>query len=235
MRQPISDSGSVSTPGLRPWQRLSVRLACLLTAVTLCAVAAVGGFTYKRHQRELEDTVGTQLLNIARVTALAVDPSLHAQVQRTLDPRSAPYLRIKRELVTIQNEVLLTTPIYTLADLDTVRRTARVMVVSDGPGGPGDRYQVPPTMLDPLRWTFEDGVARYTDIYTNDRGTWITAFAPILDRVGQTAAVVTVNYPVEIYLDRLQELRRTILWASGLGALGTLMLGFLFARRLTRW
>jgi class 3 adenylate cyclase len=234
MHQSSGDTPSVQTFGLRPWQRLSVRLACLLTAVTLLAVAAVGGFTYKRHQRELEDTVGTQLLNIARVTALAVDPSLHGQVQRSLDPKSAAYLRIKRELVTIQNEVLLTTPIYTLADLDPAKRTARILVVSDGPGAPGDVYQVPPKMLNPLRWTFEDGVARYTDIYTNDRGTWITAFAPILDRMGQTAAVVTVNYPVEIYLDRLQELRRTILWASGLGALGTLILGFLFARRLTR-
>jgi class 3 adenylate cyclase len=234
MHQSSSDTPSVQTFGLRPWQRLSVRLACLLTAVTLLAVAAVGGFTYKRHQRELEDTVGTQLLNIARVTALAVDPSLHGQVQRSLDPKSAAYLRIKRELVTIQNEVLLTTPIVTLTDLNVVKRTARILVVSDGPGAPGDIYQVPPTMLDPLRWTFEDGVARYTQIYTNDRGTWISAFAPILDRMGQTAAVVTVNYPVEIYLDRLQELRRTILWASGLGAVGTLILGFLFARRLTR-
>jgi len=234
MRQPSSASPSAPALGLRPWQRLSVRLACLLTAVTLLAVAAVGGLTYKRHQRELEDTVGTQLLNIARVTALAVDPGLHGQVQRSLDPRSAAYLRIKRELVTIQNEVLLTTPIYTLTDLDVAKRTARILVVSDGPGAPGDTYQVPPRMLDPLRWTFEDGVARYTDIYANDRGTWISAFAPILDRMGGTAAVVTVNYPVEIYLDRLQELRRTILLASGLGALGTLILGFLFARRLTR-
>jgi class 3 adenylate cyclase len=234
MHQSSGDTPSVQTFGLRPWQRLSVRLACLLTAVTLLAVAAVGGFTYKRHQRELEDTVGTQLLNIARVTALAVDPSLHGQVQRSLDPKSAAYLRIKRELVTIQNEVLLTTPIVTLTDLNVTKRTARILVVSDGPGAPGDIYQVPPTMLDPLRWTFEDGVARYTQIYTNDRGTWISAFAPILDRMGQTAAVVTVNYPVEIYLDRLQELRRTILWASGLGAVGTLILGFLFARRLTR-
>src|SRR5215813_4499833 len=225
---------SAPGPRLHPWQRLSVRLALLLTAVTLLAVGAVGGITYKRYQRELADTVGTQLLNIARVTALAVDPSLHAQVQRAPDPRSQAYLRIKRELVTIQNEVLLTTPIFTLTNLDASARTARVLVVSDGPGQPGDIYQVPRRMVDPLRWTFEDGVARYTDIYTDAKGTWITAFAPILDRMGATAAVVVVNYPVEIYLDRLQELRRTILWASGLGALGALVVGFLFARRLTR-
>ena len=232
MADETPESGPASR--LHPWQRLSVRLALLLTAVTLLAVGAVGGITYKRYQRELSDTVGTQLLNIARVTALAVDPSLHAQVQRAPDPRSQAYLRIKRELVTIQNEVLLTTPIFTLTNLDASARTARVLVMSDGPGQPGDIYQVPPRMVDPLRWTFEDGVARYTDIYTDAKGTWITAFAPILDRMGATAAVVVVNYPVEIYLDRLQELRRTILWASGLGALGALVVGFLFARRLTR-
>src|SRR5215831_15078690 len=234
MAQETTGAAASTDLVLRPWQRLSVRLALLVTAVTLLAVAAVGGITYKRHQRELADTVGTQLLNIARVTALAVDPSLHAQVQRGMDARSLPYLRIKRELVTIQNEVLLTTPIFTLANLDAAARTARVLVVSDGPGRPGDVYQVPPQVLDPLRWTFEDGVARYTDVYTDAKGTWITAFAPILDRLGATAAVVVVNYPVEIFLDRLQELRRTILWASGLGALGALVLGFLFARQLTR-
>ena len=234
MPKPPSESPPEVSLGLKPWQRLSVRLACLLAAVTLLAVAAVGGFTYKRHQRELADTVGTQLLNIARVTALAVDPGLHGKVQRGLDPHAQPYLQIKRELVTIQNELLLTTPIYTISNFDPARGTARLLVVSDGPGLPGDPFPVAPQVTDPLRWTFEDGVARYTDVYTNAKGTWITAFAPILDRMGSPAAVVMVNYPVEIYQDRLQELRRTILWASALGGLGTLMLVFLFARRLTR-
>ncbi len=107
-------------------------------------------------------------------------------------------------------------------------------MVSDGPGKPGDQYQLAPQLLDPLRWTFDDGVARYTPIYTNARGTWITAFAPILDPAGRVAAVVTVDYPVEIYLDRLHEFRTTIVYASIVGALGTSILGLLFARRLTR-
>ena len=48
------------------------------------------------------------------------------------------------------------------------------------------------------------------------------------------AAVVKVDYPVEIYLDRLHELRTTLVYASAIGAIGTLILGLLFARRLTR-
>jgi len=43
-----------------------------------------------------------------------------------------------------------------------------------------------------------------------------------------------VTYPVEIYLDRLHELRNTLLFATGVGALATLVLGLLVLRRLTR-
>ncbi len=218
----------------RPWQRLSVRLAALFAVVTLLAVGAVGLFTYERHQRDVQDTVGTQLLNIARVAGLLVDPGLHARVQATLDPNSEAYRELQKRLVTIQNEVLLTAPIYTLTDFDPASRRAKVVVVSDGPGGPGDPYTVAPELIDPLRWTFDDGVARYTHIYTNPRGTWITAFAPIVDRSGRAISVVKVDYPVEIYLDRLHDLRRTLVYASAVGAIGTLILGLLFARRLTR-
>jgi class 3 adenylate cyclase len=218
----------------RPWERLSVRLAGLFAVVTLLAVGAVGLFTYQRSQREVQDTVGTQLLNIARVAALLVDPALHGEVQRTLSPSSDAYRQLQQKLVSVQNEVLLTTPIRTLADYDPGARQAKIILVSDGPGRPGDPYPIAAELVDPLRWTFDDGVARYTGVYSNARGTWITAFAPIVDPKGRVMAVVTVDYPLEIYLDRLHELRATILYASIVGAVGTSILGLLFARRLTR-
>jgi class 3 adenylate cyclase len=226
---------SRSAPGEpRPWHRLSLRLAGLFALVTLLAVGAVGLFTYQRSQREVQDTVGTQLLNIARVAALLVDPTLHAEVQRTLLPASDAYRQLRQKLVSVQNEVLLTTPIRTLADYDPGARQAKIILVSDGPGQPGDLYPIAAELLDPLRWTFDDGVARYTGVYSNARGTWITAFAPVVDPKGRVMAVVTVDYPLEIYLDRLHELRATILYASIVGAIGTSILGLLFARRLTR-
>src|SRR5580765_1579316 len=89
----------------RPWQRLSVRLAGLFAVVTLLAVGAVGLFTYQRQQREVQDSVGTQPLNIARGAALLVDPDLHAEAQRTLDAGSAAYREVQKRLVVVQNEV----------------------------------------------------------------------------------------------------------------------------------
>jgi len=234
--QAETDGGWAGRPP-RPWQRLSVRLAALFAVVTLLAVGAVGLFTYQRHQREVQDTVGTQLLNIARVAALLVDPGLHAEARRTLDSGSAAYRELQKRLVTIQNEVLLTSPIQTLADFDPAAGRARLIVESDGPGRPGEMHALAPELIDPLRWTFEDGVARYTHVYATPRGRWITAFAPIMegpDGSGRAVAVVKVDYPVEVYLDRLHELRDTLISASAIGAIGTLILGLLFARRLTR-
>src|SRR5213078_4362152 len=91
-----------------------------------------------------------------------------------------------------------------------------------------------PDVAERLGWTFEDGVARYTGIYRNARGTWISAFAPVGGEAGKRLAVLVVDYPVEIYLDRLNELQFSILYASMAGALAALIVGLVMARRLTR-
>lgn len=219
---------------LRPWQRLAVRLAAVFLAVTLLTVGVVGVLVHQRHSREIEDTVGTQLLNIARVSALVVDPVLHAETARV--PRSdAPgYRRIAAELNTIQTETLLTTPMRTLADYDRVTRRARIVVTTADDERPGDAFSVGPEAADAVAWTFEDGVARYTGIYRTRAGARISAFAPILDRAGRTAAVLEVDYPVDFYFDRLRELDVTIVQGMLAGALLAVALAVIVSRRLTR-
>jgi class 3 adenylate cyclase len=219
---------------LRPWQRLSVRLALFFAVVTFLAVGAVGLLTYTRQQREVEDSVGTQLLNLARVAALQLDPRLHAEVDASRSADSAAYRQLRRALTAIQDETLLTSPITTLVDFQPAARTARLVIASSGPGRPGDAYPLAPELVEPMGWTLGDGVARYTRVYRHQGGLWISAFAPIMDRDGRPGGLLHVTYPVEIYLDRLHELRNTLLFATGVGALATLVLGLLVLRRLTR-
>lgn len=71
---------------LPPWRRLAVRLAVAFAVLTFLSVAIVGVLVRERQKRELEDAVGTQLLNIARVAVLLVDPAQHTEVPRA--PRS---------------------------------------------------------------------------------------------------------------------------------------------------
>ncbi len=226
--------GNLTPPALRPWQRLGVKLAAAFALLTLLTVGLVGALVHERQKREVEDTVGTQLLNIARTAVLLVDPVLHAEVQTTLSRDSPAYARIKKSLAAVQTETLLTTPMRTLADFDPAKRSARLVVVGDGSVRPGEMVAVAPEMVEALGWTFEDGVARYTRIYRNASGTWITAIAPIVDRKGRTIAVLSMDYAVDLYFDRLRELQITIVQASVAGAIAALLLGLLVARRLTR-
>jgi len=230
----VGQSRDLTPPALRRWHRLGVRLAAAFALLTLLTVGLVGALVYERQKREVEDTVGTQLLNIARTAVLLVDPVVHAEAQASMSRDSAAYARIKKALVAVQTETLLTTPIRTLTDYDPGRRTAKLVVVGDGSAPPGDLVAVAPEMMEPLGWTFEDGVARYTRIYRNASGAWITAIAPIVDRKGKTAAVLSMDYAVDLYFERLHELEITIVQASLAGALAALILGLLLARRLTR-
>lgn len=230
-----SDAAATSVAeALRPWHRLAVRLAAVFVAVTLLTVGVVGVLVHQRQSHEIEDTVGTQLLNIARVSGLLVDPALHADAAARRDADAPGYRRIADTLHTVQTETLLTTPMRTLTDFDRATRRARIVVTTADGERPGESFIVGPEAADAVAWTFEDGVARYTGIYRTPAGLRISAFAPIPGDGGRTAAVLEVDYPVDFYFDRLRELDWTIAQGMAAGALLAVALAVIVARRLTR-
>jgi class 3 adenylate cyclase len=219
---------------LPAWRRLAVRLAVAFAALTFLSVAIVGVMVRHRQKAELEDAVGTQLLNIARVAVLLVDPGQHAEIERARSTDTAAYQRLRARLAAVQREVLLTTPIRTLVEYDRAGRRARVVVTSEAAEKPGEWYPLASELIDPIAWSLEDGVARYTGAYRNAKGTWISAVAPIVDAQGRAVAVLSVDYQVDVFLDRLHELDVTIVQGSAAAAVSALLLGLLFARQLTR-
>jgi class 3 adenylate cyclase len=221
-------------PALPAWRRLAVRLAVAFALLTFLSITIVGVLVRARQKAELEDAVGTQLLNIARVAVLLVDPIQHAEVQRAQREDTPAYRSLRTKLAAVQREVLLATPIRTLTDYDRAGRRARVVVASEMAERPGTWYPLAPELLDPISWSLEDAVARYTGAYRNAKGTWISAVAPIVDAQGRPVAILSVDYQVDVFLDRLHELDLTIMQGSAAGAVCALLLGLLFARQLTR-
>ena len=221
-----------SLSALRPWQRLSVRIAALFVTVTLLAVGLVGQILYERQKRDTEETLGALLLNIARTGAYLIEPTQHLVVQQTLSQETSAYRRVRQALAIIQDENEIATPVYTLTDYDPEKRRARFMVTSRGPGAPGEPYPLVPALIEPLGRAFRENVATHTAVYQNQSGTWITAFAPIRNGPGPPIAVLDVDYSVTVYLARLAAVRNTIAGASLLGALAAVILGVLVARRV---
>src|SRR3989440_3592134 len=228
----VTPASVAQLPPLRPWQRLSVRVAGVFDSDTLITVCLVGEVLYERQKRETEATLGALLLNIARTGAYLIDPGLPMVVQRTLTQETSAYLRVRQALSIVQDENRIETPVYTLTDYDPEKRQARFMVTSRGPGVPGEPYPLVPALLEPLGRAFHDNVATHTAVYHSQSGTWITAFAPIRNGPGPPIAVLDVDYPVTVYLARLAAVRNTIVGASLLGALAALILGVIVARRV---
>lgn len=216
------------------WRRLAWRLGASFLLLTAIGILLSGFLQYRAQEQELRETLGSLLLNIARTGTLLVDPELHAQVEATLTQDTEAYRRVRAALAMIQDANQIETPIYTLTGFDVARRQAQFMVTSRGAGNPGEPYPLAPELVEPLGKAFREGVATYTDIYKNQSGTWITAFAPIRDARGQVFAVLDVDYRVEVYLDRLAGVRQRLYLNSLAGALLALIAGVLIARQITQ-
>ena len=217
----------------QPWQRLSVRVAAGFVAVTVLGIGLTGAWIYRTQREALEETLGSLLLNIARTGARQIDPALHVEVQITKDGSSEAYRWLQGLLAGIQHDNQIETPIYTLSDYEPLTRRARIVVASAGPAKPGDVHELVPVVAAAFERAFQDGTATKTGVYADQRGTWITGFAAVKDRDGQTSAVLQVDYRVDVFLARLARLRRVILAASLAGGGAALVLGVLLARHVT--
>ena len=138
---PTASAEGAATP-LRPWQRLSLRLAALFAAVTVLAVGVVGAWIYDRQRREVEVTLGIQVLNSARVGPLLIDPGLAMAARRAPDGEAPA--RLRRALAAMKQELFLPTPIMLLTDYDAGRQQAWVVASSDDEGQGPTTYRVAP-------------------------------------------------------------------------------------------
>lgn len=229
-----SGHGATITARLPIWRRLGWRLGAGFLLLTALGIMVSGFLQYRAQDAWLRRSLGSLLLNIARTGALLVEPALHAEVEATRDPETEAYRRLRTALAAIQDENRIETPIYTLTGFDAARRQARFMVTSRGAGAPGESYTLVPELLEPLGRAFGEGVATHTDVYRNQSGTWITAFAPIRDSSGRVFAVLDVDYQVDVYLAELFAVRRRFYWHSLAGAVLAAVAGAVLARRITR-
>lgn len=230
------DSARPPRARLPLWRQLAWRLGTSFLLLTVIGILLSGFLQYRAQDRSLRQSLGATLLNVARTGALFVEPQLHAEVEATLTRDSDVYRRLHATLAAIQQEHRFETPIYTLTGFDATRRLAHFMVTSggEGEGDPGAPYALVPALLEPLSRAFREGVATHTDVYKNQHGTWITAFAPIRDASGQVFAVLDVDYRVEVYLAELAAVRWRLYLYSLAGALVALVAGGLIARHITQ-
>jgi len=216
---------------LPPWRRLGVRLGASVLLLTALGIVASGLLQYRASDAALRQSLGEMLLNVARTGALFVDGDLHEAAVRGGND-SAEYRRLRATLERVQEANYLWEPVSTLSSVGA--ETARFGVTSTGAVGAGETYHVAPAIRPILARVVRDGVGLATDVYANDWGTWITAFAPIRDRADRVSGVLLVNFRADVYLRQLEEVRWRLYGHALAGALLALGAGLVIARQITR-
>ena len=214
------------------WRRLGWRLAASFLLLTALGILLSGLLQYRAQQRWVRESLGSLLLNIARTGALVVDGDLHARVVTEGRTDTPAYESIRATLQQIKDTNELGDPVYTLANAEG--DMARFAVISHGQEPVGKQYRLAPAIQPVLARVFSEGTAAFTDIYTNEHGTWITAFAPIRNAAGQTVAALDVDFRADVYLEQLADVQRRLYLHSLAGAMLALIAGVILARQITR-
>lgn len=213
------------------WRRLAWRLGASVLLLTALGILLSGFLQYRAQDRWLRQSLGGLLLNIARTGALLVDGDLHGAVVEAGRNDTAAYATIRARLQRIQETNRLGDPVYTLLDIEGDE--ARFAVISHGQEPVGKRYRLAPEIRPILHRVLAEGTAAYTDIYVNEHGTWMTAFAPIRDAAGRTVAALDVDFRADVYLAELGAVRRRLYLHSLAGAVLALIARVLLARQIT--
>jgi ribonuclease P protein subunit RPR2 len=200
--------------------------------LTSLGILLSGLLQYRAQEEWLRQSLGSLLLNVARTGTLLIDGNLHERVVQEGRNDTAAYQTIRSQLEAIKETNRLGDPIYTLSGVH--EDMARFAVISHGQEPVGKEYRLAGEIQPILRRVLTEGIAAYTDIYWNEHGTWITAFAPIKNAAGQAVAVLDVDFRADVYVAQLATVRRRLYLHSLAGALLALIAGVIFARRITR-
>lgn len=160
----------------------------------------IGWFTYQDLEKNLIDSLQKQMLAVVRSTAVHVDASGHGKIVMDKDPSNVYYLSLTKDMKQLASENDLS-GLYTYVASDD--NTVRFIVDSDDSGAIGEVYtETTPKMLKAL-----EGEELVEDqIFKDQYGSFLSAYAPIKDANGKTVAAVGADISAQYIQAELQRI-----------------------------
>lgn len=228
----VSPSGTHAVPDdiaelqARP-PRIPPFVTSLVVALVVAAITCgITWFLYTHAERELLGEVRTRLERLAALAASQVDGDLHDGMRgerRKDEPEYIAQNRFLLDLVKANPDIAYT---YSAIELD-----GKVVLLLDTepPDGPDDMGIVQPyedAPEDLVTAIRQKRALMSSAPYTDEWGTFITAYHPFLNRAGQFSGVIGVDLRLEDYQNKLKPMFNGALVAMGVGVLLALVVGW---------
>ncbi len=175
--------------------RLTQKLLLIFGCVLVLSVLVLTVPAWKAMHDQVVLNMQNELKAIAATAALSINGDLHRQIRDGTDADSEAFQTLREQLARVQiaNNIALT-HIYTLyPDGDQMRFAVMLNPIDElFIGEPYPRQQA---MVPVLR----AGTVTASDLYPDEYGEWISAYAPIRDSSGEIVGLLEVDKDSEIY------------------------------------
>lgn len=222
---------------IRPFYALN--LSAKITLLTASMFVIVLGFltiyNYLRDYQQVEEKFGWTLEHIAATAAVSIDGDRHGAVTKSGDENGSAFETIRAHLSRVKAANDLTNEtIYTFHVVDAEAGRLAFAVMLHPEPFVGDAYEVPEDIRAIVQTVVREKRPAYTQLYSDDHGSWISGYAPILNEDGELRGILAVDYQVDRFLMALYEdVARTLLYDLGFVLLGV-ALSFWLSRRISR-
>jgi class 3 adenylate cyclase len=186
---------------------LFYKVAGATVGVVVVVLAFSGVISYRQQRSALEDKFGLTLQHVAQTTALFIDGDDHERIHGNADASSEAFTKLRAAFEAVRKENgLAEDQIYSMRPIS--EDELEFVVMLQHKTFIGDHYRPPGQTRELVRWVLKDGRPRYTPIYRDAHGAFISGLAPIRARDGRIVALLEVDYRVEQYVAEL----RASLW-----------------------
>jgi PAS domain S-box-containing protein len=145
----------------------------------------------------LREDLRLRITDVVHLMATKVDGDLHSQIQTVVDEKSAAFLKLKNDLVTMRERSTDIANIYTMRKKDDGTFVFIVDGSAENQSAIGDIYPSE-SVTDTLKQIFNT-TPEPTEIFTESEvskdkwGVWLSAYAPIFTSSGKFDAVIGID------------------------------------------
>lgn len=205
-----------------------MRDACIAGIIVFAVAASVAYFVYVSAGKALKQEVQGYILSLASSAAQLTDGDLHQLITRPEDQGNATYNRLREPFFKLLRANPSIAFIYT-----AIQRDDKIFFILDAsipdPGEEEDTSAVmeeyedaTETMLAALH---EQKPHVEEESYTDDWGTFLSAYAPLFNSKGEFLGIVGADIRLEDYNERLARIRNTFLLGTVISFVVSALIG----------
>ena len=216
-------------------QRFGIQLKILLWLggiIIVCLLVLFASlFFYNRSV--LRQDLSNKLENVISISALLIDGDAHATLKSEADHNSPEYQKVYQALIEIHDNVQGINYPYTMRVNDNGEVLFIVDSTDDDPAKIGDIYPEPGKALKENAASINKVVVE-PDMYTDEWGTYLSAYAPIYRSDGKVDGILAIDIPADEVLNREIQMGWILLGCFVLTTVVTLVFSILIISPLVR-